>query len=80
MSRSRKATGLPPVIRDTVLLAVGASMLVYMTVTFRVNAWLVGAALACLGLPIGIGTLSLSRGKTETPPTPERSSSSVDAG
>jgi hypothetical protein len=74
-----KHSALPPIVRDGVLLGLGAFLLVWQMVTNNVNPWLVGAALGILGIPTGIGLKRLSDGKPETPPTPESLSSSGSA-
>jgi hypothetical protein len=71
-----KNSALPPIVRDTVLLGLGAAMLAYMTYTGRVNLYLVIAAMACLGLTAGFGIKSLRDGRPEIPPTHESSSAS----
>ena len=74
-----KNSALPPIVRDIVLLGLGAAMLAYMTFTGRVNPYLVVAALACLGLTAGFGIKSLKDGRPEIQPTPESSPPSPSA-
>ena len=57
------------------LLALGSVMLLWMLVTGNVNPWLVTAALACLGVPTGLGARALSRSRP-TPSSGRDSSSS----
>jgi hypothetical protein len=64
---TRRSTGLPQKVRDSVLLALGAFMLVWMLVTGHVNGWLVTAALACLGVPTGLQARALSRAGIRPP-------------
>lgn len=59
------------------LLALGSIMLLWMLVTGHVNPWLVTAALACLGVPTGLGARALSRGRP-SPPSGRGSSSSLE--
>jgi hypothetical protein len=74
-----KNSALPPIVRDIVLLGLGAVMLAYMTFTGKVYLPLVGAAMACLGLTAGFGLKSLKDGKPETQPTREPSPPSPSA-
>jgi len=69
--------GLNPKVRDSVLLSLGTFMLLLMTWRERVDPWLVGAALACLGTPPGWAAIKLYRGKTDTQSTPDSSSPSA---
>ena len=54
-------SSLPPIVRDSVCLVLGAGMLVFMAVTHYVPPILVGAALVCLGITGRSGIRSLLR-------------------
>lgn len=50
-------------------------MLLYQMVTWKVNVYLVLAALAIIGVPGAIGLATLARGKSDNDSTPEKQSS-----
>jgi len=55
-TRRKRRGGIPLFkIRDGVGITVGAFMLLYMTITWRINPYLVGAALTLLGFPSIVG-------------------------
>jgi uncharacterized membrane protein HdeD (DUF308 family) len=59
-------------------MLVGAFILLDMTLTSRVNPYLVGAALTLLGFPSVVGAWSEARnGKEKTPDTTDSSSPSL---
>jgi hypothetical protein len=66
------------IFRDLVFLVVGSFIILYQTIgpPERVNILLIGAGLAILGVPGGIGLLNLARGNGEQKSTPPPSSSS----
>jgi hypothetical protein len=60
-----------------VFLGLGTFLLIWQLVTDNVNALLVGAALAILGVPTGISLKRLRDGKQEIQLTPPRSQESA---
>lgn len=72
-----KASAVFAIVRDIVTLALGVFVVVFETVKVDTpSPFLLLVALALLGVPGGIGLLTLLRGKSETLGTPEQSSSS----
>lgn len=73
-----KRSGVFTVLRDVVFLGVGSFVIVSQTIgpPERVNILIIGAGLAILGVPGGIGLLSLARGNSTDEDTPPSGSSS----
>lgn len=73
----KRSAGLT-VLRDVVFLGVGSFVILFQTIgpPERVNFLLIGAGLAILGVPGGIGLLNLARGnggREDTPPSSQSS-------
>ncbi len=67
-------------VRDAVSMTTGAFMLVYQTIAWRINPYLVGAALTLLGFPSVIGAWNEARrSKSMTRDTTDSSSDSASA-
>jgi len=76
-----KWSAVYPVLRDVGIWAAALFGIIFQQVTGKVNAELLGAYLAMLGIPAVIGVVHLVRGKaddpaTPTPPSPSPSDSS----
>jgi hypothetical protein len=49
-------------VRDAASIAIGSFMLLYQTITWQINPYLVAAALTLLGFPSVVGAISHARG------------------
>lgn len=77
MATKRKTRGIPFFkIRDAVAMFTGTFMLLYQTITWHINPYLVGAALTLLGFPSVVGALNEAKRSGNTDDTTDSSSSS----
>lgn len=78
MATKRKRQGGIPLfqVRDAVSIAVGAFLLVYQALIWRINPYLVGAALTLLGFPSIVGAVNELRASKNTQDTTDSSSDS----